>query len=444
MFSPRVPRQLEANRFSRALGAARAAGRELIDLTISNPTRAGIAYPEGLFAPLASAAVAHYTPEPFGLLTARQAVASDYARRGASIRPEHIVLTASTSEAYSLLFKLLCAPAGDEVLVPVPSYPLFEHLTRLDGVEAAAYALRYDGRWWVDFESVDRMWSPETRAVLAVSPNNPTGSMLSCEETRALADRCAARGAALILDEVFADYLLDDGSPGSEDPGATADRVSGSSVLAPAPSFVVPASSLVAPASSFVAPPSSFVAQGSSFVASGSSDPGVSPSCLTFRLGGLSKSAALPQVKLGWIALDGSEPLVDDALARLEFICDTYLSVSTPAQVAAPELIARGAGPRQQILERVRANYATLRQLCGACPTVDVLHADAGWSAVLRVAATASEEEITLDLLERDGVIVYPGFFFDFPREAFLIVSLLPEPRAFADGVRAVLGRVDG
>ena len=430
MFSPRVPRQLEANRFSRALGAARAAGRELIDLTISNPTRAGIVYPEGLFAPLASAAVAQYTPEPFGLLTARQAVASDYARRGASIRPEHIVLTASTSEAYSLLFKLLCAPAGDEVLVPVPSYPLFEHLTRLDGVEAAAYALRYDGRWWVDFESVDRMWSPETRAVLAVSPNNPTGSMLSSEETRALADRCAAREAALILDEVFADYLLDDGSPGSKDPGATSDGFT-----------EAPESSVVARGSS--GPPPEMITSAPN-VAPGSSDPGVHPSCLTFRLGGLSKSAALPQVKLGWIAVDGPEPLVADALARLEFICDTYLSVSTPAQVAAPELIARAAGPRQQILARVRANYATLRQLCGACPTVDLLHADAGWSAVLRVAATASEEEITLDLLERDGVIVYPGFFFDFPREAFLIVSLLPEPRAFADGVRAVLGRVDG
>jgi alanine-synthesizing transaminase len=416
MFSPRVPRQLEANAFSRALGAARAAGRELIDLTISNPTRAGIVYPGELFAPLASAAVAQYAPEPFGLLTARQAVASDYARRGVSARPEHIVLTASTSEAYSLLFKLLCAPAGDEVLVPVPSYPLFEHLTRLDGVEAAAYALRYDGRWWVDFESVDRMWSPETRAVLAVSPNNPTGSMLSSEETRGLADRCAARGAAVILDEVFADYLLDDGSPGSEDPGATTDDAPGSSAVGP----------------------------GSSFVAPGFSDPGVHPSCLTFRLGGLSKSAALPQVKLGWVAVDGPKSLVDDALARLEFICDTYLSVSTPVQVAAPALIAGGAAPRAQILDRVRANHATLRRLCAACPTVDLLHADAGWSAVLRVAATASEEAITLDLLERDGVIVYPGFFFDFPREAFLIVSLLPEPRAFADGVRAVLGRVDG
>ena len=386
MFSRRVPRQLEANAFSRALGAARAAGRELIDLTISNPTRAGIGYPEELFAPLASAAVAQYAPEPFGLLTARQAVAADYARRGVGARPEHIVLTASTSEAYSLLFKLLCAPAGDEVLVPVPSYPLFEHLTRLDGVEAAGYALRYDGRWWVDLESVDRRWRPETRALLAVSPNNPTGSLLGSDETRALAERCAARGAALILDEVFADYPLGD---------------------RPAP-------------------------------------PDELEGCLTFRLGGLSKSAGLPQLKLGWIAVEGPKPLVDDALARLEFICDTYLSVSTPVQVAAPELIAAGAGPRAQILARVRANYETLRRLCASHPTVDALHADAGWSAVLRVAATSSEEEITLGLLQRAGVVVYPGFFFDFPREAFLIVSLLPEPPAFAAGVQAVLGRADG
>jgi aspartate/methionine/tyrosine aminotransferase len=386
MFSPRVPRQLEANAFSRALAAARAAGRELIDLTISNPTRAGIVYPEELFAPLASAAVAQYAPEPFGLITARQAVAADYARRGVSARPEHIVLTASTSEAYSFLFKLLCAPAGAEVLVPVPSYPLFEHLTRLDGVETAAYALRYDGRWWVDLESVDRMWTPGTRALLAVSPNNPTGSLLDSDEMRALAERCAARDAALILDEVFADYPLDNHPAAPEAPAA----------------------------------------------------------CLTFRLGGLSKSAGLPQLKLGWIAVDGPAPLVADALARLEFVCDTYLSVSTPVQVAAPQLIAAGARPRAQILERIRTNYATLRRLCASHPTVDVLHADAGWSAVVRVAATASEEEITLELLDRDGVIAYPGFFFDFPCEAFLIVSLLPEPRTFAAGVRAVLGRVDG
>ena len=195
-------------------------GRELIDLTISNPTRAGIVYPEGLFASLASAGVAHYAPEPFGLLTARQAVVGDYARRGVRTTADRIVLTASTSEAYSLLFKLLCAPAGDAVLVPVPSYPLFEHLTRLDGVDAAAYALRYDGRWWVDFESVDRMWSAETRAVLAVSPNNP--DRLGAQRRR---DPCA-RGS-LRRPRRGADprrsvrRLSARGSPGSEDPGAT-------------------------------------------------------------------------------------------------------------------------------------------------------------------------------------------------------------------------------
>ena len=405
MFSSRVPRQLEANAFSRALGAARAAGRELIDLTVSNPTRAGIVSAPELFAALADPGVAHYAPEPFGLAAARQAVVEDYARRGVPTSLDRVVLTASTSEAYSLLFKLLCAPAGDAVLVPVPSYPLFEHLTRLDGVDAAAYSLHYDGRWWVDFESVDCMWTPGMRAVLAVSPNNPTGSLLSADELSGLSERCAARDAALIVDEVFADYPL---SPGSEDPGAAhAD---------PGPS------ALVGP---------------------GSSDPG-HPPCLTFRLGGLSKSAALPQLKLGWIAVDGPPQLVQEALARLELICDTYLSVSTPVQVGAARLIAGGAGLRGQVRERVCGNYAWLRQLCAASSTVDVLHADAGWSAVLRVAATSSEEQMTLDLLERDGVVVYPGFFFDFPREAFLILSLLPEPRAFAAGVRAVVERVDG
>jgi len=420
MFSPRVPRQLDANAFARALGAARAAGRELIDLTISNPTRAGIVYPDALFAPLSSSSVAQYSPEPFGMLMARQAVADDYARRGVKTTSGRIVLTASTSEAYSLLFKLLCAPAGDSVLVPVPSYPLFEHLTRLDGVEAAAYSLRYDGRWWVDFESVDRMWDARTRALLAVTPNNPTGSVLSADEHEALAMRCAARDAAMIVDEVFADYPLE-GSPGSRDPGATK------------PNDGAPGSSAAAEASADSPEPWRRRL-----------DPGGQPPCLTFRLGGLSKSAALPQLKLGWIAVDGPDNLVDAALARLELICDTYLSVSTPVQIAAPHLITAGCAPRAQIARRVRANYAALRGMCADCSTVRVLNADAGWSAVLRVAAKTGEEEMALDLLERDGVVVYPGFFFDFPHEAFLVVSLLPDPRSFTAGVRAVLERVDG
>jgi alanine-synthesizing transaminase len=390
MFSSRVPRQLRANAFSQALRAARAAGRELIDLTISNPTRSGIIYPARLFAQLSSPEVADYRPEPFGMRSAREAVAADYARRQVCTSWDRIVLTASTSEAYSVLFKLLCAPEGDQVLVPAPSYPLFDHLTALDGVGAAQYALHYDGRWWVDFDTLDAAWGPRTRAVLAVSPNNPTGSIVSAEEWQAITERCAARNAALIVDEVFADYAL-------------------------------------SPAIAAVSSPSSGT-----------------PACLSFRLGGLSKSAALPQLKLGWIAVDGPVQLMDEALERLELICDTYLSVSTPVQVAAPDVIAAGAGPRAQVLERVRSNYRTLRELAPRHASVDVLNTDAGWSAVIRVAARASEEEITLDLLERDGVIVYPGFFFDFPREAFLVVSLLPESAQFHEGIRRVLERVDG
>jgi len=387
MFSARVPPPQQRNAFSTALDAARAAGHDLIDLTISNPTRAGIAYPPGLFVPLSRAEVAEYHPEPFGMRTARDAVAADYARRSVVTTWDRIVLTASTSEAYSVLFKLLCAPAGDRVLVPAPSYPLFDHLSALDGVKAMAYELHYDGRWWVDFDSVEAAWDGSARALLAVSPNNPTGSVLSAGERRGFTELCAARDAALIVDEVFADYLFGPAEPREDD-----------------------------------AEPSA---------------------CLTFRLGGLSKSAALPQVKLGWIAVDGPAALVDEALGRLELICDTYLSVSTPVQVAASDLIAGGADPRAQVLERVRANYRTLRELAVRYPSVEVLHADGGWSAVIRVAATASEEAITLQLLERDGVVVYPGFFFDFPHEAFLVVSLLPTAAQFHEGIRRVLERVD-
>jgi alanine-synthesizing transaminase len=388
MFSPRVP-LLQANAFSQALSAARARGRELIDLTISNPTSSGITYPARLFAPLSGPEVAHYRPEPFGMRSAREAVAADYARREIRIAWDRIVLTASTSEAYSVLFKLLCAPEGDQVLVPAPSYPLFDHLTALDGVGATRYALHYDGHWWVDFDTIDAAWNPRTRAVLAVSPNNPTGSVVSSEEYLALSERCAARHAALIVDEVFADYPL------------------------------------------------------SREAAAGSAPTSGAPACLTFRLGGLSKSAALPQLKLGWIAVDGPDQVVDEALQRLELICDTYLSVSTPVQVAAPDLIAGGAGPRTQVLERVRSNYQTLRELASRHASVGVLNTDAGWSAVIRVAARASEEAMTLDLLERESVVVYPGFFFDFPREAFLVVSLLPESAEFHEGIRRVLERVD-
>jgi alanine-synthesizing transaminase len=291
------------------------------------------------------------------------------------------VLTSSTSEAYSVLFTLLCAPAGDAVMVPVPSYPLFEHLTTLDGVRSIPYRLEFHRRWDVDFDTLDQGWSDSVRAVLAVSPNNPTGSMLTDSEVNGLMERCARRDAALILDEVFVDYPLIDARP----PLSRASK------------------------------------------------------CLTFRLGGLSKSAGLPQVKLGWIIVDGPEPLVRDALERLELICDTYLSVSTPVQHAVRALLLAGAAVRAEILERIRANARELRQLAKDYRSIEILPVEAGWSSVLRVPSTRSEEEIIIDLLERAAVVVHPGFFFDFAHEAFLVVSLLPPPAIFSEGVRRVM-----
>jgi alanine-synthesizing transaminase len=386
MFSGRVPRSLEPNRIARAAGRARAAGAALTDLTATNPTAVGIPYPPEALDALSSAAALRYDPDPFGAIAAREAVAGDYARRGLTLDPSRIVLTASTSEAYSLLFKLLCAPSGDAVLVPAPSYPLFDHLTMLDGVRAVPYQLHYHGRWTLEPGELARAWSPAVRAVLAVSPNNPTGSVLTPDEMDALSGVCADRDAALILDEVFADYPLD-------------------------PSVAVV--------------------------------PAAAGRCLTFRLGGLSKSAGLPQVKLGWIAIDGPEAIVRDALERLAIVCDAYLSVSTPVQVAAPSLICTGALVRARIAERIRTNARALAAAATAFSAVEVLATEAGWSSVIRIPSTRSEEDVVVDLLERDRVLVHPGFFFDFPREAFLVVSLLPDPQAFAAAVRRIMERVD-
>lgn len=386
MFSTRVPDDRSPTRFARALASARDR-RPLLDLTTSNPTRVGLTYPDGILDALADPASLTYRPEPFGLEDARAAVADTYARRGLPLDRERIVLTASTSDAYSNLFKLLCDAGRSDVLTPVPSYPLFEHLARLDGVAERRYALEYHGSWAIDLDSLDRAWTSETRAVLAVSPNNPTGSTVTTRDAAELVDRCASRGAALILDEVFWDYPL--GDP------------------------------LVEP---------SALRQ---------------PSCLTARLGGLSKTAGLPQVKLGWIALDGPAELVAEARDRLELIADTYLSVSTPVQAAARRLLEEGAAIRAAILDRIRANDGVLRRLAAGSSSVTALPADGGWSAVLRVPATRPEEEIVLDLLERDGVVAHPGYFFDFPHEAFLVVSLLPEPDVFARGVARILERVD-
>ena len=425
MFSARVPPSLEPNRITQAVRRARAAGRPLLDLTITNPTAAGFEYPSSMLNALASAEALTYEPQPFGLPHARSAVACDYARRGVQAHPERIVLTASTSEAYSLLFKLLCQPQGDAVMVPVPSYPLFDHLTALDGVQSIPYRLEYHGRWMLAADDLDRRWTLGVRAVLAVSPNNPTGSVLSLEEHEALSVLCAERQTALIIDEVFADYAL-----------------GGSGQSACGPSAARPASAKATAVRRRFSEGGSRRAR-----ASGGGAPralrNADSAALTFHLGGLSKSAGLPQVKLGWILVDGPDDLVRDAMERLEVICDAYLSVSTPVQVAAPQLIEAGASIRAQILDRVRSNYEMLRSAATRHPAIEVLDAQAGWSSVLRVPSTRSEEDLVVDLVTLDGVLVHPGFFFDFPHEAFIVVSLLAEPQVFAEAMRRVLERAD-
>jgi hypothetical protein len=383
MFSSRTRWDLATNRLARLLEAKRARGEAVLDLTESNPTRVGLPVPSDLLEPLAQAAALRYEPSPFGLPAARAAVAEDFARRGLPLDPSRVLLTASTSEAYAFLFKLLCDP-GDEVLVPCPGYPLFDFLARLESVRVRAYPSAWDGEWHVDLQALRSALSPQSRALVVVHPNNPTGGFLKQGELSALEGLCVERGMALISDEVFADYAF-------------------------------------------------------------RADPRRAPSvardgaALAFALGGLSKSCALPQLKLAWIAVTGPEPVRCEALARLEVVADTYLSVSTPVQVAAPALLTRRVELQAPIRRRVRGNLSTLRTRLGSGSPATLLEPEGGWYAVLRVPATVSEQERVTRLLEERNVLVHPGFFFDFPSEAFLVLSLLPQPGLFSEGLDRVL-----
>lgn len=384
MISSRLPPSLAPNALARRVQARRASGAAILDLTESNPTRVGLTYPPDLLAPLADPRALDYDPQPLGLWPARAAVAADFRRRGLVVSADRVALTTSTSEAYALLFKLLC-DAGDQVLVPQPSYPLFAHLTALECVEAVPYQLEWHGSWRIDLDSVRRAAGDRVRAILIVSPNNPTGSLLHRDDLAALCEIAAPRSWPLIGDEVFTDYRLD---------------------LAPDAAHVLSHGDVLA-----------------------------------FSLGGLSKSAGLPQLKLGWIGVGGPTAKVDEALAAVEIIADTYLPVATPVQMAAADLIAHGGAIRAQILARVSRNLASLRAQAAAITAVSVLPVEGGWSAVLQVPALRTEEALVLELLDRDGVLVHPGYFFDFPREAFIVVSLLGEPARFDQAVARVLAR---
>jgi hypothetical protein len=385
-FSRRTSWPSHPNALTAALAARRAQHLATIDLTLSNPTRAGLPLDASrLLGPLADPRGLLYSPDPLGVPSARQAVARFLSRPGQQVNPDRIALTASSSEAYSHLFHVLADP-GDEILAPSPSYPLFSFLGDLAGVQLVPYPLRYDGSWYVDLGAVARAITPRTRAILIVSPNNPTGSYLKHEEAEGLRALAARHGLALIVDEVFADYPLSVGSRRC--------------------------------------PP--LVAE---------------TAALTFSLGGLSKAAGLPQLKLGWVAVSGPDDLVALALDRLATVADTFLSVGTPVQVALPALLEAAPAVAQSIRERTAENLARLRAVL-VSSAATVLDVEGGWYATLQLPATRPEEEWALRLLDR-GVLAHPGHFFDFDREPYLVLSLLPPPGEFAAGAEVIRALVD-
>jgi len=389
MFSRRFKWDLEPTRFARLIEEKRRAGARVLDLAESNPTRAGFDYPaEGILGALSQTPAMLYEPAPRGLPIAREAVAGYYAERGFDVDHERIHLTASTSEAYSFLFKLL-ADQGESILVPQPSYPLFEFLAALEGVELRPYNLRYlhTAGWHIDFDSVEKAVAPKTRAIILVSPNNPTGSFTKLREVERLNAICGRHGLALIADEVFGDYGF------ADDESRAGSLVSNDSVL-------------------------------------------------TFVMSGLSKVLALPQMKLGWIVTNGPAGLREEAIERLDFIADTFLSVSAPIQHSATAWLRLRRSMQDQILDRVRGNLNWLRDTTEESP-LRLLSVEGGWYATLELPRQFTEEEWAMALLEKDDVLAHPGYFFDFPREAFLVLSLLPRAEIFREAVGRILMRVE-
>jgi aspartate/methionine/tyrosine aminotransferase len=409
MFSERTNWRLTQNRFTQAVDEARARGAKLLDLTASNPTRVGLWYDSAaILRALGAPQSMDYDPQAKGLLSAREAVAQYYSERFVSqgsemssdvsaIDPERIVLTASTSEGYSYVFRLLCN-AGDELLVPKPSYPLFEFLADLQDVKLVPYPLIYDHGWQMDFHSMEKVVTARTRGVVIVHPNNPTGSYVHSEELTSLNAFCQDHRLALIVDEVFLDYRLDDGIVETGQPNAAV------------PFFAIPRFSFVS-----------------------------NHEVLTFTLSGLSKISALPQMKVAWVVTSGPDKIANEAMARLEVIADTYLSMNAPIQWAVPQLLEQRKDIQQQLMQRVRANLAEPdRQLAGQslCQRLNV---EGGWYAVLRVPVTRSDEDLAIELVRERSVLVHPGHFYDFPSDGYLVLSLISPEQEFAEGVGRIL-----
>jgi alanine-synthesizing transaminase len=382
MFSRRTAWKLAPNRFSQAVEEARASGRPLFDLTISNPTRVGIAYDgHAILSALRNQKSLDYDPQPTGLRAAREAVADYYRERGANVDPENLVLSASTSEGYSHLFRLLANP-GDEILVPKPGYPLFEFLADLEDVKLVPFPLLYDHGWQIDGHSLEKSLSEKSRAIVLVHPNNPTGSYVSEQDRARLNDLCTRHQLALIVDEVFLDYAHD----GKIRRTFAANH-----------------------------------------------------EALTFTLSGLSKISALPQMKLAWIVVSGPGDVARQAMARLEVMGDTFLSVSTPVQHALSEWLAQRNRVQQQLTERVRENLAELDRALATGGSSSRLEVEGGWYAILRVAVTRSDEDLAIALIRECGVLVHPAHFYDFTKDGYLVLSLITQPRVFREGISRIL-----
>jgi alanine-synthesizing transaminase len=382
MFSHRTNWKLTPNRFTQVQQEMRAAGRELLDLTISNPTRANLRYDaEDLLQPLTQPKALDYDPQPLGLLSARQAVCGYYHERYEEVAANSLVLTTSTSEGYSYIFRLLCNP-GDEILVPKPSYPLFEFLADLQDVKLIGYPLIYDHGWQIDFPSLYKTVTPRTKAVIVVHPNNPTGSYVSKQERNTLNQFCREYELALVADEVFLDYALD---------GAPRDTFAGNQDV------------------------------------------------LAFTLSGISKISGLPQMKLAWIAVSGPKELHTEALGRLEVIADTYLSMNAPVQLAAPAFLDQRRKIQPILLDRVRANLEELDRQLARQKNCTRLEVDGGWYAILRVPATQSDEELAISLLQKKNVLIHPGHFYDFPTDGYLVLSLITSSAEFQEGAVRLL-----
>jgi alanine-synthesizing transaminase len=382
MFADRTNWNLEENRLTVALNKVRAAGHNIFDLSASNPTTCGFTYDEpAILKALANPAALHYTPDPHGLASAREVVAQYYSERGASISADQIFLSTGTSEAYSFLFRMLCNP-GDEVLIPTPGYPLFDFLAEIHDVRLVRYPLIYEHGWRVDLHAFERATSSRTRAAIVVHPNNPTGHYAKSAEISQIEAICAGNGLAVIADEVFLDFHLS----GNARPTFAAEDAA-----------------------------------------------------LTFTLSGLSKICGLPQMKASWTVVTGPSSRTDNALARLEVIADTYLSMNAPVQCALPVLLAQRHSFHRQVMARLRCNLAELDRRLAARPDCSRLQFDGGWNAVIRFPAVRSDEETAIDLIESKNAYVHPGHFYDFAGDGHMVVSLIIPTEEFAQGITRLL-----